>query len=62
MRKSLINRPSLTGRTIKDGINNKYKVNILKLCEWRERAILDNREYKVKFFNKKYFMKKFVKN
>lgn len=38
MRKSLINRPSLTGRTIKDGINNKYKVNILNyVSEERER-------------------------
>lgn len=33
MRKSLVNRPSLTGRTIKDGINNKYKVTINILCE-----------------------------
>lgn len=58
-----MNRPSLTMRTMKDGINHKYKVIKCYLCEWSVKMIIDNKDfYKVKHININNFMKRFAEN
>lgn len=58
-----MNRPSLTMRTIKDGINHKYKVIKCYLYEWSVKMIIDNKDfYRVKQISKDNFMMRFVEN